>query len=184
VREAHKFQGSRIKDQEPHRLSPLGILALVTCFLLLARTARLTPTFTSDSCRRLVLPGACRRWGFVMRYRSATVAELHGLLCFVELIERTSGTRPTNPPRATSGNPNRCAVLVLSLSSLPESFSWWASVSIPTLDRRCGSTFAPASAVVEALTDKMARQESSTTYQFAGSSLHSVGRQYETESMT
>jgi hypothetical protein len=51
-----------------------------------------------------------------MRYRSATVAEFHGLLCFVELIERTSGTPSPKRPPALARKLKVCAHLAVTLS--------------------------------------------------------------------
>jgi len=50
-----------------------------------------------------------------MRYRSATVAGFHGLLCFVELIERTSGNVPTNHFGPVEGKSKANAHLAVTL---------------------------------------------------------------------
>ena len=98
LRAAHKSQRPMAKSQKDDSAWPLLVWTLaIWNFDFCTQRVYSLPPSPPTTCRRLVLPGACRRWESVMRYRSATVAGFHGLLCIVELIERTSGTGRTNP---------------------------------------------------------------------------------------
>lgn len=99
LRAAHKSQRPMAKFQKDDSAWPLFVWTLaIWNFDICTQRVYSLPPSPPTTCRRLVLPGACRRWGFVMRYRSATVAGFHGLLCFVELIKKNSRDAPTKTP--------------------------------------------------------------------------------------
>ena len=85
-------------------------LLLVT-FLLRAPRAHLPPRLRPRMDRELALPGACRRYGFVMRYRSATVAGLHGLPCVCRVDEKNFRYLLTTGCPPPAGNIKICAHL-------------------------------------------------------------------------
>ena len=119
TRDARKFQNFNFQTPKKQN-DPVGrghFWDLTIEIWRLHASARFSspPPSPPTTCRRLALPGACRQWGSVMRYRSATVAEFHGLLCFVELIERTSGTPSPKRPSASTRKSKPCADLAVTL---------------------------------------------------------------------
>ena len=96
-----KVQVTRAKCQEIQRHSR-SLLELETCHLTLRALSAQPHLRLHRPAGRLALSRVSAQWRFVMRYRSATVADSHGLPLNLERNKRTTNPRRLREPTGSA----------------------------------------------------------------------------------